>query len=151
MASANDRVGLQAWELLLRTQASLVATIGQEVEAMSGLPLSWYDVLLELSREPGQRLRMTELSERVVLSRSQVSRVVDRMSDVGLVSKESDPADGRATFALLTESGTARLRSAAPHYLDSIEHHFSSKLDRKEAELIVQALRRILANQAPPD
>lgn len=147
MASSNDRSGLRAWELLLRTQASLVAAIGREVEAASGLPLSWYDVLLELSREPGQRLRMTELGERVVLSRSQVSRVVDQMRQHGLVSKTSDPADGRATFAVLTPRGKTRLRSAAPHYLSSIDRHFSSKLDPTEAQVITRALRRVLEGQ----
>lgn len=142
-----DDPGVKAWEALLRTHAALVKVLADEVEETTGLPLSWYDVLLELNRVPQRRLRMTELGERVVLSRSRVSRMVDAMAIEGLVEKEPDPDDGRATFAVMTIAGRTALRSAAPVYLAGIDRHFSKRLAPSEAGMILRALNRILAKQ----
>lgn len=143
MAGPDASAGTGAWELLLRVHATLVHDLGREVEATTGLPLSWYDVLLELNRARG-RLRMTELSERVVLSRSRVSRLVDHMAVEGLVDKVADPEDGRATFATVTAKGRAALRRAAPVYLEGIDRLFSSRLTAREIDGIAAAFGKIL-------
>lgn len=147
MSAHVESSGVEAWELVLRTHAALIPTLAREVEQASGVPLSWYDVLLELSRAPDRHLRMTELGERVVLSRSRVSRLVDDMVEAGLVVKQPDPDDGRATRALLTPQGRAALRRAAPHYLAGIDHHFTSHLTPHEIATITGALGRILEAQ----
>ncbi|MGH8926227.1 MAG: MarR family winged helix-turn-helix transcriptional regulator [Acidimicrobiia bacterium] len=144
MARPSETAGTDAWELLLRTHAALVPELGRLVEDATGLPLTWYDVLLELNRAPERRLRMTELSEQVVLSRSQVSRLVDEMVEGDLVTKQPDPADGRATLALLTAKGRGALRRAGPVYLEGIERMFSSRISRPETEAVTRALTRVL-------
>ncbi len=78
------------------------------------IPLSWYDVLLELNAAPGRSLRMQDLGERVVLSRSRVSRLVDDLERQGLVERRPDPADGRATLASLSAAGRPPSAGPAP-------------------------------------
>lgn len=136
-----DRVA--AWASLLRVHAALVPKLEREL-AGRGLPLSWYDVLLELNSAPGRRLRMSELSARVVLSRERVSRVVDELERSGLVTREANPEDGRSTLAGITKDGRARLRAAAPTYLAGIERHFTRHLDDAEIRVLIAALGRVL-------
>jgi DNA-binding MarR family transcriptional regulator len=116
------------------------------------MPLTWYDVLLELHAAPERRLRMTDLGERVVLSRTRASRVVDELVAAGLVRREVNPDDGRSALATLTKVGARRLRAAAPKYLDAIERHFTRHLTATEQRAIAQGLNRVLAADtiAPP-
>ena len=107
------------------------------------IPLNWYDVLLELHGADG-RLRMQELGERVVLSRARVSRLVDELVAEGMVRREPDPKDGRATFAVMTTTGASALRAAAPHYLAGIERHFTSHLTPSEQRSITKGLTRVV-------
>jgi DNA-binding MarR family transcriptional regulator len=112
--------------------------------------LSWYDVLLELAAAPGGRLTMGELAQRVVLSRTRVSRIVDELVAAGLVGREGNPDDGRSAFAMLTADGLARYRAAAPHYLASIETEFASGLTDGELGAVAAALHTVLAQQPVP-
>lgn len=137
-----------AWAALLRVHAALVPRLDRELRSAVGLPLVWYDVLLELYRAPNRQLRMSDLGERVVLSRSRVSRVVDELVSAGLVQRESNPQDGRSALATLTDAGRARFRSAAPVYLDGIERHFTRHLSVRERGTIAQALNRVLSADA---
>jgi DNA-binding MarR family transcriptional regulator len=134
---------LPAWAALLRVHAALVPRLGRELAAT--VPLSWYDVLLELNSAPDRKLRMSELGSRVVLSRERVSRVVDEMERAGLVRRERNPDDKRSFFAVLTPAGRDRLVAAAPIYLAGIERHFTSHLTDEEARTITAALERVLA------
>lgn len=140
---------VELWETLLRVHAAVTPVLADVVESETGLPLSWYDVLLELTRTENGRLRMQDLGERVVLSRSRVSRVVDEMVAEGLVAKQADPADGRATLASLTTSGRRAIRRAAPIYLRGIAEHFGDQITPKEADRINTALRRVLDTVDP--
>ncbi|CAN5397850.1 MarR family winged helix-turn-helix transcriptional regulator [soil metagenome] len=133
--------------MFLRTHAAVVRVLEREVEDQSGLPLSWYDVLLELNAADQGRLRMRELTERVVLSRTRVSRLVDEMARAGMVEKLSDPADGRATFAVVTDRGRTALREVAPVYLRGIQEHFVRHLRPAELEAIRVGLQQVLAAQ----
>jgi DNA-binding MarR family transcriptional regulator len=110
------------------------------------MPLAWYDVLLELHAAPEGRLRMSDLGERVVLSRTRVSRVVDELVDAGLVRRQGNPHDGRSAFATLTKAGARRLRVAAPTYLDGIDRHFTRHLTDAEQKAIARGLHRVLAS-----
>lgn len=97
--AARRKLASDAWGALLQAHAKLIPIIDGMVRTQTGLPLSWYDVLLELSAHPDGRLRMSELGERVVLSRTRVSRVVDQLVDGGLVDKVGNPDDGRSAYA----------------------------------------------------
>lgn len=141
----DDDLGVTTWSVLLRTHAALVRTIEREVEEATGLPLSWYDVLLELNAAEKGRLRMQELAARVVLSRTRVSRLVDDIEEAGMVDRQPDPDDGRATLAAITHLGRKELFRAAPVYLRRIEDHFAAHLTRQQLRAIHDGLEQVLA------
>ena len=143
-----DDAGVAAWAALLRCHATLVGRLEQELQRERGLSLAWYDVLLVLNSAPDRRLRMTELGDRVVVSRTRVSRIVDEMVEAGLVVREPDPGDRRAWFAAITRDGRSTLKRAAPVYLRGIEAHFSRHLTAEERRVIRQGLERVLAEGA---
>ena len=146
MAPDNERV--TAWAAVLRVHAAVLPRLERELAAI-GMPLSWYDVLLELNAAPDRRLRMTELGARAVLSRERVSRVVDELERAGLVRRDRNPDDGRSLLAVITDDGRTRLRAAAPTYLDGIERHFGAHLDADEARTVGAALLRVVEAQEP--
>jgi DNA-binding MarR family transcriptional regulator len=141
---AGDEAGVAAWARLLQVHAALVPTLDREVQLATGLPLAWYDVLLELNSAPDRRLRMTDLGDRVVLSRTRVSRIVDELVEHGLVGRNDNPADRRSAFALITPEGRRRLRAAAPVYLGGIGKHFAEHLTQSEAIALRTALEKVL-------
>ena len=136
-----DRVA--PWAALLRVHAAVLPKLERALAAQQ-MPLAWYDVLLELNAAPDRRLRMSELGARVVLSRERVSRVVDELERAGLVRRERNPDDRRSLFAVLTPEGRARLRAAAPVYLEGIERHYTGHLEDEEIRVISAALARVL-------
>jgi DNA-binding MarR family transcriptional regulator len=150
MSEERSRLADGAWAALLQVHAALVPRLDRALQQAAGLPLSWYDVLLELAAAPGGRLTMGELAQRVVLSRTRVSRIVDELVAAGLVCREGNPADGRSAFAVLTAEGLARHRAAVPHYLASIEKEFASGLSDGELRAVGAALHTVLAQQPVP-
>ena len=135
-----------SWAALLRVHAALVPRIDRELQAACGLPLTWYDVLLELNAAPGRRLNMGELGDVAVVSRTRASRVVDQMATAGLVTREPNPDDRRSAYATITEAGRARLRAAAPVYLASIRRHFTSRMTAAESSTVAAALEKVLGS-----
>ncbi len=133
------------WGALLKVHAALVPRLDSELQRAHGLPLTWYDVLLELNTAPERRLTMGQLGSVVAVSRTRVSRVVDEMVRAGLVAREPNPDDGRSAFAALTPSGRAALRKAAPTYVAAVHREFSDHLTAREAEVLAGALRKVLA------
>ena len=139
-----------AWSALLRMHAFLVPIIEGELVNETGMPLGWYDVLLELSAAPGHRLRMVELGEVAVLSRTRVSRVVDELQSAGYVTRVPNPDDGRSAFAQLTPEGKAAFLASAPAYLTSIRTHLGAALSAKEATTLRSLLEKVLAQADSP-
>ncbi|MEV0299452.1 MarR family transcriptional regulator [Nocardia sp. NPDC050710] len=139
---------VSAWAVLLRVHAKLVPELDTELRRATGLPLSWYDLLLEL--DGPQRLRMSDLGERVVLSRTRVSRLVAELESDGSVRRESNPDDGRSAFVSITDAGRQRLRAAAPHYLAAIERRFAG-LAADELDTVASVLRKVLGPADLPD
>ena len=143
MAEATDRnEAVAAWRGLLLAHHACVAAIEAALDAARTIPLSWYDVLLELRAEP-DGLRMQDLGERVVLSRTRVSRLVDELEQHDLVVRRPDPADGRATIARITAAGEDAFRATAPVYLAKIDEHFNAHLSARERTVIATALQRV--------
>jgi len=129
---------------MLVAHLTVVPAIERDLAAGGNIPLTWYDVLLPLRHAPDGRLRMRELAEQVVLlSRTRVSRIVQQLVDHGLVRREADPIDGRATFAVITPEGRARLRRAAPVYVAGIERHFARHLTAQERKVIARGLGKV--------
>jgi DNA-binding MarR family transcriptional regulator len=137
-----------AWSALLRVHAALVPVLDAELQAAHNLPLTWYDVLLELNAAPEKQLTMSQLGSVVVVSRSRVSRVVDELVRAGLVERVPNPSDRRSAFARITPAGRARLRAAAPTYLAGIENHFTRHLTEREAATVAAALEKVLHARA---
>jgi DNA-binding MarR family transcriptional regulator len=138
--------GLAAWRVFLTAHARVTAVLEEELQREKGLALSWYDVLVQLQEVDSHRLRMTELAERVLLSKSGLTRLVDRMCTAGLVLRTADDNDRRGRWVELTVAGQERLRSAAPVHLRGIRRHFSGLLSTAEAAEIRTALERIVAD-----
>ena len=135
----------ETWGALLKVHAALVPRLDRELQERHGLPLTWYDVLLELSVAPERRLTMGQLGSVAAVSRTRVSRVVDELVRAGLVSREPNPDDGRSAFAALTPAGRAALRKAAPTYVAAVRREFADHLTVREAEVLSGALRKVLA------
>lgn len=133
-----------AWRALLLAHHRVVRAIETDLAAAGTIALSWYDVLLEVRAEP-DGIRMQELGERAVLSRTRVSRIVDELEAAGLVERRPDPDDGRATRAVITAAGERSFREAAPVYLDRIKERFTRHLLGLEQRTITAALDRVVA------
>ena len=144
--TTDERV--RAWAGVLRAHAAVVPRLERELAAV-GMPLSWYDVLLELNTAPERRLRMTELGAKAVLSRERVSRVVDELERAGLARRERNPDDGRSLLAVITDDGRARLRAAAPTYLAGIERHFGVHVGDDAATVATALFRVVEAAEQP--
>ncbi|HST66542.1 MAG TPA: MarR family transcriptional regulator [Mycobacteriales bacterium] len=138
-----DDAGLAAWRAMLQAHASALRAIDAELARAATIPLTWYDVLLELRGADEGRLQMQELGRRVVLSRTRVSRLVDEMTAHGLVAKVRDEDDRRVVWAVITPDGVAALRRTAPLYLDGIERHFSAHLTDTEKSVVARALTKV--------
>ncbi len=137
------------WRAMLLAHNRSLRAIENDLKAAGVIPLNWYDVLLEL-KAADEGLRMQELSERVVLSRTRVSRLVDELEAKDLVTRHPHPEDGRATLAKITKDGATALRAAAPIYLDGIERHFTAHLTSTEQRSITKGLSRVVAAQDRP-
>ena len=144
MATSKKKAAAEAWGSLLQVHAALVPELDRRLRLGAGLPLAWYDVLLELSAARDGRLTMSRLGERVVLSRSRVSRVVDELIRADLVRRESNPDDARSAYAVITQAGLDRFRQAAPVYVGAIEEEFAGELTVAELTALSSALQQVL-------
>lgn len=120
--------------------------ISADLRAASDLTMDDYEVLVQLSEAPEHRMRMSELSEQVVQSRSRLTQRIDRMVGHGWVRRQPCPEDGRGQFAVLTDEGFAVLAAAAPDHVESVRRHLIDRLDRDQ----LRAAAAVLAELAEP-
>ena len=137
---------IAAWRAFLTAHTVLVERIEHELADAQVMPLGWYDVLFALSEAPEKRLRMHELAQAVVLSRSGLTRLVDRLEAAELLYRERMVADRRGAFAVLTDKGLAELRKTWPVYAQGIMKHFVLHLSDDEIHLLAEVFQRLLAN-----
>jgi DNA-binding MarR family transcriptional regulator len=131
-----DERELRAWRGLLRIHAALAKALDAELQAAHGLPLTSYEVLLHLSSADGERMRMCDLADEVLLSRSGLTRLVDRLEREGLLARETCPSDGRGAFARLTPDGRRRLDTARATHLAGVRARFLDRLSPDEQETL---------------
>ena len=136
------RRGLGAWRALLKAHATLMRRLATDLQTKTGLSLGDFDVLGQLA-EAGGTLRMTELADRTLSSRSGMTRRIDRMVDEGLVSRASAGDDARGVVVGLTESGVRRLAETAPVHLRKVSELFVKPLDDKELAALESALDKV--------
>jgi DNA-binding MarR family transcriptional regulator len=140
-----DEARLTAWRAFLKAHASTVSAIERDLAAEGLVPLTWYDVLVALWEAPNHRLRLHELARQVVLSRSGLTRLVDRLETAGLLWREPCADDRRGAYAVLTEEGRAAQLRAWPVYARGIATHFADHLSEEEARVLTNAFDRMSA------
>jgi DNA-binding MarR family transcriptional regulator len=143
-----DQKGIAAWRAFLETHATVIKALEREMEEEQGLPLTWYDILAHLDRAPQGRLRMQVLAECVFLSRSGVTRLIDRMEKLGLVRRDHCSVDRRGYYAVITEDGKTALSRAMPGHLRGIQQHFLHHLNGEDISGLHAALSKVLAGEA---
>lgn len=132
-----------AWARLLRVHKVLLEKVQADLSAADLPPLEWYDLLLELDMAEGNRLRLYDLGQRMVLSRSNLTRLCDRLEKEGLISREQCAEDRRGLFAALTQKGAEIRRAMWPVYRRSVEQHFSAHISEQEAAELAAVLLRV--------
>jgi len=143
--SEHSNTAVNAWESLFRAQVTVIRQLTKEFPT-GDISFNEYDVLFNLSRQDGRRLRIRDLSRHLLLTQPSVSRMVDRLVSKGLVSKESDPGDGRGTFVCLTDAGYALFRRVAVSHTESIDRLVGGALSKKELETLTGLTDRIRAS-----
>lgn len=138
---------LGAWRGLLRVHASLMKELDAELEAAHRLPLTSYEVLLQLADSPDQRMRMCDLADSVLLSRSGMSRLVDRLERDGLLTRAACSADARGSYAVITQAGLDLLAAARPTHHEGVRRRFLSHLSDDDLAQLADYWQRILAAQ----
>jgi DNA-binding MarR family transcriptional regulator len=138
-----DTPGIGAWRSFLHAHARITRRLDEELQAAHGLSLAEYDALLQIAHAPGRRVRMNVLAERVVLSRSGITRLVDRLEADGSVERSACATDARGQEAVLTQAGLDRLRTAATTHLDGVRRLFLDQLDGHELATLEATLGRV--------
>lgn len=141
---------LAAWRGMLRVHSALVRDLDAELELKHRLPLTWYEVLITLDRAPDGRMRMSELADSVLLSRSGCTRLVDRLERAGCVERAECPGDARGSLAGLTDRGRDRLHEARPTHLAGVRRRFVDHLSEGELEGLAGLWDRVVPGSAAP-
>ena len=136
------RRGLDAWSALLRAHASLLRQLEADLEKQTGLALADFDVLAQLAIAGGE-LRMTQLADRALISRSGMTRRVARLVDEGLVRRANAAADARGVVVTISDEGAARLAETVPVHTRGIAELFVARLDDRELAALKGALEKV--------
>jgi DNA-binding MarR family transcriptional regulator len=138
-----DDPRLGAWRAFLEAHARVTRRLDDELRAEHGLSLAEYDALLQLARSPGRKLRMNRLADRIILSRSGITRLIDRLAGAGLVERAHCASDARGAEAVLTRQGLERLRAASTTHLRGVETHFLAIVSAADLEAVARALGEV--------
>ena len=139
-----DEQELRAWRGMLQVHAAVTRSLDAQMHAEHGLSVSAYEVLMFLADAPGQQLRMAEIADRVLLSRSGLTRLVDRLVAHGLVVRNACADDGRGSFAELTEAGRQKLEAARRTHLAGVREFFLERLTQDDQRALGDAWDRVL-------
>ena len=139
---------LRAWRLYFESALALGDVLDAESERDAGIPLRWYDALIQLEETP-DGLRMNELAERILYSKSGFTRVVDRMEEAGLLRRVRPETDRRSILVVLTDQGRDTLEQARGHHRHAIEQHFSRHLSDTDVKALTRALEKVSTHARP--
>lgn len=140
---------MTAWVALVRGHASLVRALNAQLVTEHALTLSDYEVLLHLWRAPDQRLRRTDLAERVLLTPSGITRLLDGLERCSYVDRAECATDRRVTYAVLTDTGLEKLLAARETHLEGVRTLFADRYDDEELETLAELLSRPAGGAAP--
>ncbi len=145
MTKEPEPSSVATWRAFLTAHTTLVEAVERELAEAGLPPLGWYDVLFALEQAPKRRLRMAELSRAVVLSRSNLTRLVDRLEAAGLLRRAAVPGDRRGAYAVLAAEGAKLRRRMWPVYARSIRDRFARHIDAAESKTLCDVFERLLA------
>jgi DNA-binding MarR family transcriptional regulator len=134
---------LAAWEISLKTVTAVLRLCGVKMESEVKIPMTWFDVLVQLVETPGGRLRMRDLAELVILSPSGLTRLVDRIEKAGLVVREASREDRRETAVVLTEEGLALALRARETHHRHLQEYFSRHLNDDDMKALWAAFSKV--------
>jgi DNA-binding MarR family transcriptional regulator len=134
---------VQAWARLVRIEQALLDRIEEDLKSAGLPPLVWYDVLLELVREPGDRLRHRDLHRRMLLAKYNLSRLLDRMEADGLIGRQPVNDDARGEYVRVTTRGRDTQKRMWPVYRRAIARHFSSRLSIVDIDQLLRILSKV--------
>jgi DNA-binding MarR family transcriptional regulator len=143
-----DERELRAWRGMLRAHAALTKALDADLEAAHGLPLSSYEVLMYLNDAEGRRMRMRDLAASVILSRSGLTRLADRLEREGLIRRESCDDDARGAYAVLTPAGAEKLAVARATHLGGVRSLFLQHFSEPELDALGDAWERVVPGSA---
>jgi DNA-binding MarR family transcriptional regulator len=146
-----DERELRAWRGMLRAHAALTKALDADLDAAHGLPLSSYEVLLYLNDAEGGRMRMRDLASSVILSRSGLTRLADRLEREGLICRESCPSDARGSYAVITSAGVDKLAAARATHLAGVRSLFLQHFSAEELDALGDAWDRVVPGAASAD
>lgn len=129
--------------LLLDTNARLARRLSAELESECGLPLPWFDVLLQLRRSPDGRLKMSQVADAIVHSTGGTTRLIDRLEQVGHVQRQLCPNDRRAVHVAITATGNAKLDEALGVHVRYLNGHLASRLSDEERTQLSSLLKKL--------
>ena len=147
---AADRLSateLAAWRGMLEAHARVTRALDAQMRAEHGLPVSSYEVLMFLADAPDHRLRMSEIADRVLLSRSGLTRLVDRLEQLGFVSRCGVETDGRGAYAQLTDAGLDEARAARRTHLAGVRQFFLDHLTDDDQQALAAVWARLERSQ----
>jgi DNA-binding MarR family transcriptional regulator len=133
----------ETWPLFLKTYTLLIDRLESELREARGIPLSWMDVLIQLSKTADGRMPMNQLASSVLLSKSGLTRLIDKMVEAGLVTRASCPTDRRIVYASITTKGRAAFDKAGKIHFAGVQDHFTALLSPAETAAFETALRKI--------
>jgi len=136
----------RAWRTLLRHQVYVLDRLDSELAATHDIGLADYEILVQLSEAPKRRLRMAELADVALVSRSRLTHRVDRLVDRGFVVRQPCPTDRRGTYAVLTAKGQRLLERAAPTHVEGVRRYVIDPLRRTTQQALVNDLAPVLAD-----
>jgi DNA-binding MarR family transcriptional regulator len=138
-----DRNELAAWRGMLRVHADMTRVLDAELTRRHGLPLTSYEVLLFLADSPDGRMRMSELADSVLLSRSGLTRLVDRLERDGLLEREQCEEDARGYFAAITDRGRAVFNEARRTHLAGVRERFLSRFSHEDLRTLGELWEKV--------
>lgn len=139
---------MDAWGLFLTAHAVLVEAIERRLADAELPSLVWYDALWALERAPEQRLRMFEFEKWMVISRSNITRIIDRMEAASYVARERSSEDGRGAYAVLTMEGQTMRQKMWGVYQQAIQELFDARLNEQERAVLETVMRRLLEDRS---
>ena len=139
---------LRAWRLFFESALALNDVLDTELERDAGIPMRWYDVLVQLEESP-EGIPMNALADRILYSKSGFTRVVDRMEEAGFVRRARPENDRRTILIVLTDKGTETLERARRHHRDGIQRHFSQHLTNADIKALTRALEKVSTHARP--